>query len=421
MQQCVFEVESTPIARVGEGCILCGGSVAQFLDLGRTPLANQFLTVDQLGDPEPVFPLRAGFCRDCRHVQLLDLVAPEKMFENYLYISSLSDTLRAHLDDLAEKVVKRHRLSSRDLVVDIGSNDGTLLSGFGRRGVKTLGVDPAVNLAGLARERGVDTITAYFDEETAEHIRKEYGPASAITATNSFPHIPRLDSYMRAVDALLALDGVLVIEAHYLLDLMDQCAFDTVYHEHVSYWSLGPAMKLFERHGFTIVDVERLPVHHGQIRMWVQRKGVSAVRASVQKLLAQEDSRELGEMTTYQRFASKAYAIRRDLTRMLAQFKYEGKTIAAYGAPAKGSTLLSFLDIGAETIDFIADKSPLKQGRYTPGSRIPIVGPERIADERPDYLLLLAWNFADEIMTQLDSYRKSGGKFILPVPQLRIV
>jgi hypothetical protein len=155
--------------------------------------------------------------------------------------------------------------------------------------------------------------------------------------------------------------------------------------------------------------------------MWVQRKGVSAVRASVQKLLAQEDSRELGEMTTYQRFASKAYAIRRDLTRMLAQFKYEGKTIAAYGAPAKGSTLLSFLDIGAETIDFIADKSPLKQGRYTPGSRIPIVGPERIADERPDYLLLLAWNFADEIMTQLDSYRKSGGKFILPVPQLRIV
>jgi len=421
MEPCLVEAPQTLTPSGEASCILCRGEVTQFLNLGQTPLANQFLTSAQLDQPEAIFPLRVGFCKGCHHVQLLDLVPPREMFEHYLYVSSLSETLKAHLNDLAGTVVKRYRLTSRDLVVDIGSNDGTLLSGFARKGIKTLGVDPAANLATLARERGIQTITKYFGEETAIQIRKEYGPASIITATNSFPHIPQLDDYMRGVDALLASDGAFVIEAHYLLDMLDQCAFDTIYHEHVSYWALGPALRLLERHGFAVVDVERLPLHHGQIRIWAQRKGAAAVRASVQKLLAAEDARKLGDPETYRQFSAKAQTIRRELTRLLEQFKYDGKTIAAYGAPAKGSTLLSFLDLGPETIDFIADRSPLKQGRYTPGSRIPIVGPERIEEEQPDYVVILAWNFADEIMAQLQNYRRAGGKFILPVPTVRIV
>jgi SAM-dependent methyltransferase len=409
-------------AERGLRCLVCGtGEIEEFLNLGRTPLANKFLEAGELGQAEPEFALRAGFCAGCHHVQLLDRVPPAALFDHYLYISSMSETLKNHLDDLAGTVSRRYRLTGRDLVVDIGSNDGTLLSGFARRGGRVLGVDPASNLAALARDKGVETVTAYFGAETARRIRGEYGAARVITATNSFPHIPDLADYLKGVDRLLEPDGVLVIEAHYLVDMLEQRAFDTIYHEHVSYWALGPAQRLFQDHGFEVIDVERLPLHHGQLRMWVHRKGTAAVRDSVARLLQEEGKRGLDQLDTYRRFAAGARMVKRDLSRLLEKLKFEGKSVAGYGAPAKGTTLLSYLELGPETIDFIADRSPLKQGRYAPGSHIPIVAPERIEEEQPDYLLLLAWNFAGEIMQQLAGYHKQGGRFIVPVPDVHIV
>lgn len=404
-------------------CLVCGtGAVEEFLDLGATPLANRFPTAAELTLPEPRYPLRVGFCHGCGHVQLLDRVPPQAMFDHYLYVSSMSETLTRHLRGLASQILARCPLTpGAELVVDIGSNDGTLLSAFADRGIRALGIDPAANLAALAREKGVETVTAYFGSKTAAELRDRFGPAAAITATNSFPHIPDLGDYVEGIDRLLAPDGVLVIEAHYLLDLLDQMAFDTVYHEHVSYWALHPAMRLFGERGFAVVDVERLPLHHGQLRLWIQRQGKAVARPSVAAQLREEDERGTGAFETYRRFSAGVRRIRQELTGTLGGMKLAGKKIAGYGAPAKGSTLLSYLGLGTGTLDFIADRSPLKQGRYTPGTHIPIVAPERIELDHPDYLLLLAWNFASEIREQLASYSAHGGRFIVPVPEVRIV
>ena len=230
-------------------CIVCGNTqVEQFLDLGSTPLANKFLSQEKLSQPEPSYPLRVGFCHNCHHVELTEAVPPSAMFDDYLYISSASDTLKAHLFDLSDIVSQRYYLDSKDLVIDIGCNDGTLLSGFKRHGVKTLGVDPAQNLAVFTEKLGIPRHVGFFNSSSAKEIAKKYGPASAITATNTFPHIPELQDFIRGLDAALAPDGVFVIEAHYLIDILDQGAFDTIYHEHVSYWALGPMRRLFEAH-----------------------------------------------------------------------------------------------------------------------------------------------------------------------------
>jgi SAM-dependent methyltransferase len=420
----LFELESPArLTPRGEGnCLLCGGGqVEPFLDLGRTPLANRFLTAEQLDQPEPAFPLRTGFCHACGHVQLLDLAPPDQMFTNYLYVSSMSATLRAHLGNLAASIAHRRNLTPDSLVVDIGSNDGTLLSSFTPGQVRRLGIDPAENLAALARGVGVDTLTAYFGAETAARVRAGHGPAAVITATNSFPHIPRLDDYMEGVDRLLAPDGVLVIEAHYLMDFLEQSAFDTIYHEHVSYWRLATAMRLFARHGFEVFDAERLDLHHGQLRMWVRRAGRGPVSPRVDEILEAERRAGLHRLETYRRFAERVEALRHQWRQTIGAMRGEGLTLAGYGAPAKGMTLLSYFGMGARDLLFIADRSPLKQGLYTPGSHIPVVGPERIDEVRPGYLVILAWNFAEEVMAQQAAYRAAGGKFLLPVPELKVI
>lgn len=403
-------------------CVVCKeAAVQEFLDLGETTLANRFVTADELGEAEPTYPLRVGFCTSCSHVQLTEIVSPPEMFDHYLYISSMSETLKNHLHDLAATIVRRCALTSDDLVVDVGSNDGTLLSGFAQYGVRTLGVDPAANLAALAREKGVETHTGYFGAETARKLLEDVGRATVITSTNSFPHIPDLSDFMAGVDILLKDDGALVIEAHYLRDLLEQRAFDTVYHEHVSYWAVGAAQHLFTLFGMEVVNVERLPLHHGQIRMTVRRKGVATVEPVVAAMLADEKSIGLDRLETYHNFAQEASRLRDELNATLDRLKAEGRSVAGYGAPAKGNTLLTFLGIGPDRIDYIADRSPLKQGRYTPGTHIPVVGAENILADQPDYVLLLAWNFADEIMAQQAEYRERGGKFIVPVPDVRIV
>jgi SAM-dependent methyltransferase len=420
METINLDCAGEPVTNTKCRCVACGDqALEQFLDFGCTALANKFRSVDELDSPEAVYPLRLGFCHTCGHVQLMDIVPPAAMFEDYLYVSSASDTLKAHLYDLSDIVVERHGLGPKDLVIDIGCNDGTLLSGFRRHGTRVLGVDPAANLAAMAKDSGIDRYVGFFTATTAQDIVRRWGPASAITATNTFPHIPELQDFITGIQTALAPGGVFVIEAHYLVDLLEQGAFDTVYHEHVSYWALGPMQHLFSRAGMEIVDVERLPIHHGQIRVFVQRKGEKPVQPRLAELLDMERSFGIHDFSTYQRFAEKTQKLKSDLHSKLHELQKQGKSIAGYGAPAKGNTLLSYLEIGPETLTYIVDRSPLKRGRYTPGSHIPVVSPERLLSDQPDYVLLLAWNFADEILAQQAEYVARGGQFILPVPEVR--
>lgn len=403
-------------------CLICDSTrVEPFLDLGETALANKFLTAEELAQDEPTYPLRVGFCHDCTHVQLMERVPPHEMFTEYLYLSSASDTLTAHLHELSDVVVERYQLGPSHLVVDIGCNDGTLLRGFARHGVKTLGVDPAKNLAALTAHDGIERYVGFFNSKTAQEIVSRWGQVDVITATNTFPHIPALRDFVDGINRALAPGGVLVIEAHYLLDLLEQGAFDTIYHEHVSYWALRPMTVLFGQAGLDVVHVERLPVHHGQLRVFVQRKGEGRVQPSVAELVALERARGLDRIETYQEFARATLANTQRLRETLSQLNAQGKRIAGYGAPAKGNTLLSFLGLGSDVLEYIVDKSPLKQGRYTPGTHIPVVPPQRLLDDQPDYVVLLAWNFAEEVLAQQAEYRRRGGAFILPVPQVTMV
>ena len=403
-------------------CIVCThNTLEQFLDLGSTPLANKFVTREEASKDEAKYPLTVGFCHTCGHVQLTEIVPPEAMFEDYLYVSSASDTLKAHLYDLSDIIVARYRPQSNDLVVDIGCNDGTLLSGFSRHGVRVLGVDPAANLAELTRLNGIDRYVGFFNAASAQAILQKWGHAKIITATNTFPHIPDLHDFITGIRTLLAPGGVFVIEAHYLMDLIDQNAFDTIYHEHVSYWALGPMVYLFDSAGMQVVSVERVPLHHGQIRVFVQRKGEGSPDRSVTDLLDLERLRGMDKIETYKVFADNTQRIKSDLKTALEELCRNGKKLGAYGAPAKGNTLLSFLEIGPNILPYIADKSPLKQGLFSPGLHIPIVPPQHLLSDQPDYVLLLAWNFVDEIVHQQSEYLQRGGKFIVPIPTFKML
>jgi len=403
--------------RAVTACIVCGsGDLTPLVDLGSTPLANRFLTREELELPEPAYPLRVAFCADCCHVQLSEVVPPREMFEDYLYVSSASDTLRDHLFDLSAIMSDRRGLTTDDLVIDIGCNDGALLEGFQRFGVRTLGVDPAKNLADLTRASGIERYVDLFDSRSAEEIVDRWGRAALITATNTFPHIPDLHDFMEGIGKALEPGGAFVVEAHYLLDMIEQGAFDTIYHEHVSYWALGPMMRLLEQHGFEVVDAERVPLHHGQLRVTMQRKGERYADARVDQILAVERERGLGRLPTYESFADRTANVKRVLLRMLEERRSAGLRVVGYGAPAKGNTLLSYLEIGPDKIAYIVDRSALKQGRFTPGSHIPIVPVERLLRDQPDALVLFAWNFVDEIVQQQAEYRKRGGRFIVPIP-----
>jgi SAM-dependent methyltransferase len=403
-------------------CIVCDShSVEQFLDLGVTPLANKFLTEEQLSLSEPTFPLRVGLCAECKHVQLLDGVPPSAMFEDYLYISSASDVLKAHLLDLSDIVTQRCGLSAQDLVIDVGCNDGTLLSGFQRHGVKVLGVDPAKNLVDFTSEKGIERYVGFFNSQSAKEIAAKYGHAKVITATNTFPHIPALRDFAQGLQSALAPGGFFVVEAHSVFDMLDQVAFDTIYHEHISYWALAPMIRLFEEHGMEVVNAERLPLHHGQLRVFVQRRGEGRVQPAVAQILELEKRHGLDRIETYKTFANNVERIKQDLTRTIRELRAQGKRVVGYGAPAKGNTLLCYLQLGPDKIDYIADKSRLKQGLFTPGMHVPVVPPERLLEDQPDYLLVLAWNFLDEIIEQQAEYRSRGGRFILPVPKVKIV
>ena len=326
-------------------CLVCGdGQPVEFLNLGRTALANNL--PERVTDWQPLFPLRLGLCPSCGHVQLLDIVPPEAMFTEYLYMSSASSTLSGHFTQLAAAAHARAGLSPATLAVDIGSNDGLLLAALGALGTRTRGVDPARNLAALARRRGVETEIAYFEAGTAARLRDRHGAARLITATNSFPHIPRLGPYLDGVRGLLEPEGMFVVEAHYLGDLVEQNAFDTIYHEHVSYWALGPLERLLARHSLAVFDVERLPVHHGQLRAWIGHHGAHPVQPSVERLRAEERDRGLGRLETMQALAGRVEQLGASIRNEIARLGHAGLTVAGYGeTPPVSGVVLSNWEI----------------------------------------------------------------------------
>lgn len=399
-------------------------NLSRVLDFGKTPPANEFLKSKQLAarSKEKWFPLRVTFCKKCSLLQLEDVVNPQLLFDSYVYVSSTSPTFVAHFEKMAKSLIKRFNLSSKSLVVDIGSNDGILLKPFLKKGVGVLGIEPASKIARLANKDGITTITDFFSSSLAKKLRKKHGPASLITATNVFAHIDDLDEVINGVKIMLADDGVFMVEAPYLVDFLNKNLFDTVYHEHLSYLAVRPLKTLFERLGMKVFDVEKVASHGGSIRVFVKKStGKHKVESSVSRYVSQEIKMKLNTTTPYKDFSKRVEKNKLRLTQLIRSLKRQGKTIAAYGAPAKGNTLLNYFKIDSKLINFIVDDSPYKQGLFTPGTHIPVVSVKKLHKDQPDYLLILAWNFAEPIIKANKKFKLAGGKFIIPVPRVKVI
>ena len=389
------------------------------LDLGRLPLANALLTAEQLHDPEDRFPLQLYFCPQCALVQIGETVPPERLFRDYAYASSFSDTMVAHARTLVETLIESRRLGSQSLVVEVASNDGYLLQFYCQRGIPVLGIDPAQNIAELARAKGVATLSEFFDETLAERLAAESRQADLIHAHNVFAHVPDPNRFMLGIKCLLKPDGIAIIEVPYVRDLIAKLEFDTIYHEHFSYYSVSAAATLCARHGLMIADVELVPIHGGSLRLFVSHAGGQA-SSRVADRLAHERAEGLLGFDHYRDFADRVARLKAQLLALLQRLKEEGRRIAAYGASAKGSTLMNTFGIDRSLIDFVVDRSSLKLGRFTPGNHLPILPPQALVEQRPDYVLLLTWNFATEILAQQSEFRRLGGRFIIPVPEVAV-
>jgi hypothetical protein len=419
-------------AAIVKACRACGAKGLEvMLSLGRTPLANRLLSAEELNEPEPTYPLDLAFCSECALVQITVTVPPEDLFREYFYLSSFSDTMLRHASDIAARLIPERKLGEESLVVEIASNDGYLLQYYKERGISVLGIEPAVNIARIARdERGIPTVCEFFDETLARTLSESGKRADIIHANNVLAHVMDLNSVVRGITALLADTGVAVIEVPYVGDLIDHCEFDTIYHEHLCYFSLTTLDNLFRRHNLLIKDVEHLPIHGGSLRVFAskavnqdERFDEESGRQSpaVIEMLKAEKERGMDSSEFYRKFAANVEALRSQLVQLLTELKREGKRIAAYGASAKGSTLLNYFGIDGRVLDFVVDRSTVKQGHYTPGTHLLISAPEKLLEEMPDYVLLLTWNFAGEILEQQTEFRRRGGRFIIPIPELQVV
>jgi len=415
-------------------CRSCGGpDLPKILSLGQMPLANALLTAEQLSQPEPVYPLELAFCPRCSLVQILETVPPEALFRQYLYFSSFSDTMLHHAQATAQGLIRTLGLGPASFVVEIASNDGYLLQHFVKAGVPVLGIEPARNIARVAVERGIPTLAEFFGADLAEDLTTQGQRADLILANNVLAHVADINSVVAGVKRLLKPEGVFVLETPYVKQLIDRLEFDTIYHEHLFYYSLTALERLFRRHGLAVVSVEQIPLHGGSLRVTVVHDGCEAPwdrtaagpkegsASCVAALLAAEADWGVGQIGFYRDFADRVSTLRRDLRQFLDELKAKGARLAAYGAAAKGSTLLNFMKIGPQLLDFVVDRSPHKQGRFTPGTHLPIFGTEKLLEQMPAYTLLLTWNFAEEILAQQAEYYRRGGRFILPIPEPRVL
>lgn len=404
-------------------CRMCRQDrLTTYLDLGFQPPSDEFRRKDQLLEPVTYFPLQVALCGECGLSQLTHVVSKEKLYRHdYPYEASTTATGRKHFDRFAAEVSERLGLKKDALVIDVGSNVGVLLDGFKARGARVLGVEPAPNIAAIAEKRGVETLNEFFSSDVARQIRASRGPAALITGSNVYAHVDDLVDFMKGVDHLLAPDGVFIFESPDALEMVRHLEFDTIYHEHLSYLSVKPVVSFVKAFGMEVFDVHRQTIHGGSIRVFIARKGARPVAPSVAEHLKAEADYKLHDLETMKEFSRRVEATRDELLWLLRKLRHEGHHIAALSAPAKGMSLLNYLRVGRETIDFATEKSQLKIGRFTPGAHIPVLPDSELLARMPSHALLLAWNFADEIMANMAEYKARGGKFIIPIPSPRVV
>lgn len=412
-------IESRRIA----GCRCCASAnLKPILDYGQTALANRFLRAEQLDADEAKAPLRLVLCPQCGLVQIDETVPPGELFQNYVYVTGTSDQAVRHADRLAQRIVEQYQLGPRDLVLEAASNDGTVLKAFARHGVRTLGVEPAANLAIRACDDGVETVAMFFGEHSTEYIRSRSGPASVFLARHVLAHVPNLHGFLRGTAACLAEDGVAMYECPHLLPFYQNLEFDTVYHEHLCYFSATVLKTLGGMCGFELIDVEEVDIHGGSILTTFQPTGGPRFATpAVEEMLEREAAAGLNEVEPWTSFARQAEKARTNLVAELRKLKAQGKKVVGYGAAAKGMSLLAYLGIGTELLPYIVDKNPYKQGLFTPGHHIPVYDPEMLLNDKPDVVLILAWNFAREIVSQQAEYAEGGGLFLLPLPEVKYV
>ena len=406
-------------------CRLCGSKdLVEVWSAGETPLANSYVTPEEVARhvPEAFAPLRVFSCRTCYLIQLRDVVNPDALFRQYLYVSSTSPSFVKHFEDYANHLRQRFHLTRTSLVIDVGSNDGVLLRPLQQAEIRVLGIDPAENLAAEATAKGIFTLPEYFSPPVASRVLREHGPAAVIAANNVFAHTDGIDTFLEAVKTLLAPDGVYVFEVQYLRDLVEKNLFDIVYHEHVNYYHLTPLVSYMEKHGMEVFDVQRVPVHGGSIRVFVQRQGGTHPRSeTVARMMGEEALTGLNDLSVYQTFAMRIAENGKKLRALLQEIRASGKRVVGYGAPAKATTLMYAFGLTGNDLEYIVDDAPLKQGRLMPGTHVPIVSSEQLYADKPDYCLILAWNFADQIREKHRGYAADGRKFIVPVPEPRIL
>ena len=406
-----------------KNCRLCNSEkLCLCFKLEPTPPANAFVKKEHLDEPQTTFPLDVYFCENCYHVQLLDIVDPKELFENYVYVSGTSSTFVNHFEEYSKFIIKNYLSGDSSFVVDIGSNDGTLLQFFKKNGCHILGVDPAKKIANNATKNGIETLPLFFDDKVSKMIQDKYGSADVITANNVFAHIDNLTGFITNVRNLLTHNGIFSFEVSYLADVIQKTLFDMTYHEHLSYHSVLSLVPFFESNGMELIEAIRVDIHGGSLRGIVQLKnGPYKIGESVKNAIKIEKGLHLDKADTFQKFAIGINEIKSKFQSLIIKLKQDGNTIAAYGAPAKATTLLYHFGIDSSTIDFIVDDSALKQGLYSPGKHIPILSPEAIYQKKPNYLIILAWNFTEEILKKHAKYKNEIGHFIVPLPTLMVI
>ncbi|OGW81250.1 MAG: SAM-dependent methyltransferase [Omnitrophica bacterium RIFCSPHIGHO2_02_FULL_51_18] len=404
-------------------CRFCGNHLSEpFLDLGKTPLANSYLKKEDLSRYESVFPLRVFLCEKCFLVQLADVNTSEHIFsDEYAYFSSFSESWLRHAKDYTDLMVRRFGLNENSTVVEIASNDGYLLQYFHEKGIPVLGIEPSGNCADVAIKKGIPTEIKFFGTQTARELKKQNKLADLLVGNNVLAHVPDLNDFVGGLKIALKPEGILTMEFPHLLQLIKEGQFDTIYHEHFSYFSFSVVEKVFARHGLTLFDVAELPTHGGSLRIYGRHAENMklAVTNAVEKIKKRETDFGLFDEETYRRFNERVENVKKSLLEFLDDCRKNGKTVVGYGAPAKGNTLLNYCGIGTGLIQYTVDASPHKQGHYLPGSHLPIFAPEKIKETKPDYVLILPWNLKDEIAGQMAFIREWGGKFVVPIPELR--